>query len=98
MRLLRKEGEKKKENVETDDGKEKAKRKKRMGSSLRPDLAEYKVFAKTRREKSKLVIGAKTINYEGQICKMSLNTLKSAFLPHVSVFGHFSCWYIFMTF
>ena len=75
MRLQRKEGEKKKgaekEMLERDDDKEKEKRKKRRGSSLRPDLAEYKVLAKARREKSKLVIGAKTCNHEGQSCKMS---------------------------
>ena len=75
MKLQRKESEKKKaaekEMLERNDGKEKEKRKKRRGSSLRPDLAEYKVLAKTRREKSKMVIGAKTCNHEGQSCKMS---------------------------
>ena len=65
MRLLRKEGEKEKggekENDGREDGKDKERRKKRRGSSLRPDLADYKVFAKTRGEKSKLFIGPEKI-------------------------------------
>ena len=67
MRLLRKEGEKEKENVGRVDDKEKEKRKKRRGSSLRPDLAEYKVFAKRRRsKKSKLFIEGQRCGHEGK--------------------------------
>ena len=96
MKLQRKESEKKKaaekEMLERNDGKEKEKRKKRRGSSLRPDLAEYKVLAKTRREKSKMVIGAKTCNHEGQSCKMSKlihreNTNIGFYPPKLKVFS-----------
>ena len=71
MRLLRKGGEKekgaKKENVGRVDGKEKEKRKRRRGSSLRPDLAEYKVFAKRRSsKKSKLFIEGRRCGHEGK--------------------------------
>ena len=70
MRLLRKEGEKEKggekENDGREDGKDKERRKKRRGSSLRPDLADYKVLAKTRGEKRKLFIGGERCGHEGK--------------------------------
>ena len=66
MRLSRKEGEKEKGGKkEEKDGKDKEKRKKRRWS-LRPDLAEYKVFAKARQEKGKLFIEGERCGPEGK--------------------------------
>ena len=75
----------KKENDGRDFGKNKEKRKKRRGSSLRPDLAEYKVLAKRRGEKSKLFIGGERCGHAGK-CEGPLRSTPSdpaeEFPPH----------------
>ena len=75
----------KQENDGRDAGKNKEKRKKRRGSSLRPDLAEYKVLAKRRGEKSKLFIGGERCGHAGK-CEGPLRSTPSdpaeEFPPH----------------
>ena len=92
MRLFRREGEKKKggkkENIRgEEDGKEKEKRKKRRGSSLRPDLEEYKVLAKRRKSKRMrfFIENFKPCSHEGRCegpVRLSPSDPAEEFPPH----------------
>ena len=90
MRLLRKEGEKAKEGKKEEENveKENENRRKRRGSSLRPDLAEYKVFARRRREKSKFLIEVERCGHRGKCLGPSRSTPSDPgeeFPPHCTM-------------